>query len=93
MDVVNQAVCEQSPHVESCHVLFHKLHRTANALMKWSRRLFSNTKVLVHTTLPAILHLDSAQESWMLNENERDLRARLEKKVVALAIVERARKK
>jgi hypothetical protein len=93
MDVVNQAWCEQTSHVEPCHVLFHKLRRTANALTKWSRRLFSNTKVLVHAALFVILHLDLAQESRRLNDNERDLRARTKKKVIALAVVERARKK
>jgi hypothetical protein len=34
-----------------------------------------------------------AQENRMLNVNERDLQARLKRKVVALAIIERARKK
>jgi hypothetical protein len=93
MDVVNQAWGVRSSHVEPCHVLFHKLRCTAEALTRWSRRLFSNTKVLVHAALLVILHLDLAQESRVLSSNERDLRARLKKKVIALAVVERARKK
>jgi hypothetical protein len=63
------------------------------ALAKWSRQLFSNTEVLVHAALLVILHFDLAQESRALNSNERDLRARLKRKVVALAVVEWARKK
>jgi hypothetical protein len=59
----------------------------------WSRKLFSNTKVIVHAALLVILHLDLAQENRSLSTSERDLRARLKRKVIALAVVERARKK
>jgi hypothetical protein len=47
----------------------------------------------VHAALLVILHFDLAQENRVLNANERDLHARLKRKVVALAVVERARKK
>jgi hypothetical protein len=93
MDVVTQAWNAPLTHVEPCHILFHKLRRTARALSAWSRRLFSNTKIVLHAALLVILHLDMAQENRMLIVNERDLRARLKRKVVALAIIERARKK
>jgi hypothetical protein len=93
MDVVNQAWCEQTSHVEPCHVLFQKLRHTMNALMKCCQCIFSDTEVLVHAALLVVLHLDLAQESRVLSSNERDLRARLKKKVIVLAIVERARKK
>jgi hypothetical protein len=59
----------------------------------WSRRLFSKPKVMVHAALLIILHLDLAQENRSLSVGERDLRARLNRKVIALAMVERARKK
>jgi hypothetical protein len=59
----------------------------------WSRKLFSNTKVLVHAALLVIMHLDLAQENRSLSASERVLRARLKRKVIALAVVERARKK
>jgi hypothetical protein len=39
------------------------------------------------------LHLDLAQENRSLSANERDLSARLKRKVIALAMVERERKK
>jgi hypothetical protein len=59
----------------------------------WSRRLFSNSKVMVHAALLVILHLDLAQEARVLNDQERDLRAKLKRKVIALAVVERSRKR
>jgi hypothetical protein len=93
LEVVNKAWNAPSPHVEPCHIVFHKLRHTAKELTIWSRRLFSNTKVMVHAALLVILHLDLAQERRRLNTHERDLRARLKRKVIALAVVERARKK
>jgi hypothetical protein len=59
----------------------------------WSRRIFSKSKVMVHAALLIILHLDLAQENRSLSVGERDLQARLKRKVIALAVVERARKK
>jgi hypothetical protein len=73
MDVVNQAWNALTTHIEPCHILFHKLRNTARALSTWSRRLFSNTKVMLHAALLVILHLDLAQENRVLNVNERDL--------------------
>jgi hypothetical protein len=72
--------------------LFHKLRGTAKALSAWSRRLFSNTKVLLHAALLVILHFDMAQDKRLLSANERDFRGRLKRKVIALAALERARK-
>jgi hypothetical protein len=65
----------------------------AKALSAWSRHLFSNTKVLMNAALLVILHFDMAQDKRALSANERDLRARLKRKVIALAVVEQARKK
>jgi hypothetical protein len=48
---------------------------------------------MVHAALLVILLLDLAQERRPLSANERDLRLRLKRKVIALAVVERARKK
>jgi hypothetical protein len=69
------------------------MKNTAKALSSWSRKLFSNTKVMMHAALLVILHLDLAQESRILNAHDRDLRAKLKRKVIALAVVERARRK
>jgi hypothetical protein len=93
MEVINNAWNTPTTDVEPCHVLFHKLHHIGRALSTWSRWLFSNTKVMVHASLLVILHFDLAQESRRLSANERDRRARLKRKVIALAVVKRARKK
>jgi hypothetical protein len=82
-----------SIHEEPYQRLFHKLKITARCLSKWSRSLFSNTKVLLHAALLVILHLDLALEGRTLSPEERDLRACLKRRVVSLAVVERARKK
>ncbi|XP_071681673.1 uncharacterized protein [Lolium perenne] len=92
-DVVQQAWNEPSSHVEPCQVLFHKLRCTGKRLTKWSRGLFSNGKVLLHAALLVILQLDLAQEFRLLSNDEMMLRARLRRKVIALSVVERARKK
>jgi hypothetical protein len=85
MEVVCESWSAPMPHSEPCHVLFFKLRRTARALSMWSRRLFSNTKVLLHAALLLILHFDMAQDKRALCENERDFRAKLKRKVIALA--------
>jgi hypothetical protein len=48
---------------------------------------------MMHAALLIILHLDLAQEARILNAQERDLRAKLKRKVIALAVIERARRK
>jgi hypothetical protein len=48
---------------------------------------------MMHAALLVILHLDLAQEARILNAQERDLRAKLKRKVIALAVIERARRK
>ncbi|KAK1644652.1 hypothetical protein QYE76_062457 [Lolium multiflorum] len=92
-DVVHQAWNEPTTHTEPCHILHHKLKKTGFALSKWGRHRFSNTKVMLHAALLVILHFDKALESRQLSDDERDLHTRLKRKVVALAVIERARKK
>jgi hypothetical protein len=36
-EVGNEAWSETIPHVEPCHVLFHKLKRLGESLRKWSQ--------------------------------------------------------
>ena len=62
-------------------------------LSEWSRGLFSKAKVHLHAALLVILRLDIAQESRLLSPEERDLRARLKRRVISLAVLEKARKK
>lgn len=92
-ELVQHAWNEPTPHTEPCHVLFHKLRHTGCVLAKWGRSRFSNTKVLIHAALLIILHLDLAQENRLLSSDEIDLRKRLKRKVLALSVVERSRKR
>ena len=46
-----------------------------------------------HAALLVILHLDMAQDSRHLSVEELELRSRLKRRVIALAVLERARKK
>jgi hypothetical protein len=93
LDVVSKAWHTPSVHTEPCQILYHKLSDTGKCLQKWGRSIFSNTKVLLHAALLVILHFDMAQDERQLFPEELELRARLKRKVIALAVVERARKK
>jgi hypothetical protein len=85
--MIQQGWNAPSPHVEPCQRLFHKLKHTGKILAKWGRRLFSNTKVTMHAALLVFLHFDMAQEVRQLSVGELDIRAKLKKKVVALAVL------
>jgi hypothetical protein len=80
-------------HAEPYQNLFHKLKGAAKGHTKWSRGLFSRTNVLLHVALLVILQFDIAQESRSLSPDELELCANLKRRVISLAIVERARKK
>jgi hypothetical protein len=69
------------------------LRATGKCLHKWGKGIYSNVKVLLHAALLVILHFDMAQEERLLYPEELDLRASLIRRVVALAVVERARKR
>ena len=92
-EIVKTSWDTPTSHTEPYHILFHKLKRLGSCLAKWSRRLFSKPKVLLHAALLVILQLDMAQEFRTLSSEEHDLRARLKRKVLSLSILERARKK
>jgi hypothetical protein len=79
-------------HIEPCQCLFHKLSNTSLRLRKWSKSLFSKAKVEFHMANEIILRLDIAQESRALSPQERDLRARLKRRILGLAVLERSRK-
>jgi hypothetical protein len=91
-NIASQSWALTSRHDEPYQNLFHKLNNTVRGLAKWSRGLFSNTKVLLHAALLVILQLDIAQENRILSLDEWDLRASLKRRVISFAIMERARK-
>ena len=92
-DVVLKAWNEHCEHSEPYQLLFHKIKKTTTRLTEWSRRLFFKAKIHHHATLLVILQLGMTQENQPLSLEELDLRARLKKRVVSLAVLERARKK
>lgn len=92
-EVVENAWAAHTGHSEPYQILFHKLKRVGMRLAEWSRSLFSNPKLHLHATLLVILRLDVAQESRTLSAEEMDLRARLKRRVISLAVLERTRKK
>lgn len=92
-NVVTAAWNEHSGHVEPFQRLFHKLKRTSQKLRKWSKTLFAQSKIQLHMALEVILLLDLAQEQRVLSPDERDLRQRLKRKVIGLAVLEKARKR
>lgn len=92
-EVVAAAWAEPSTHTQPVHVLNHKLRITGRRLSTWSKGLFSNAKLQLTLGLEIILQLDMAQDVRLLSPAERELRRRLKKKVLALAVLERSRKR
>ena len=91
--VVSKAWTEISCHVEPYQWLFHKLKRTGQKLRSWSKTLFSNSKVQLHMALEVILRLDLMQEKRELSLEERDLRKRIKRRIISLAVLEKSRKR
>ena len=54
--------------------------------------MFSKANVQLHAALLVILRLDIAQETRLLSPADSDLRARLKRRVISLAVLQRARK-
>lgn len=91
--VVIDAWVKPTLHTEPCRILAEKLKRTAVCLRRWSNNFFSDAKLQLSMALEVILRLDMAMDVRPLSLEERDLRARLKKRVIGLAVLERARKK
>jgi hypothetical protein len=92
LEVVNEAWSEDSNHLEPCH-LFHKLKLAGKKLRTWSKGIFSKAKVELHMALEVILRLDVVQESRELSDEERDIRARLKRRVIGLVALDTSRKR
>jgi hypothetical protein len=93
LQVVRDAWDKPVPHTEPCHKLYHKLANTGKSLRKWSRGFFSEAKLQLHMALSVILRLDEAQDTRPLSPAEADIRRRLKRRVISLAVLERSRKK
>jgi hypothetical protein len=81
-----------SPHTQPIRILHHKLSETARHLRKWSQSILFEAKMKLHMALEVIHRLDIAQEDRELSTLEFLLRKGLKKRVMGLAIIERARK-
>lgn len=92
MDVVQKAWDERVSHTGPFLILHNKLKTTALRLSEWSKKLLSSAKLQLHAALFVILRLDIAQEERSLSPEERDLRSRLRRRVISLAVLERAGK-
>ncbi|XP_024314534.1 uncharacterized protein LOC112270714 [Brachypodium distachyon] len=75
------------------HIVNHKLKLTASRLRSWSKFLFSHSKLLLLMALDVVFQLDVVQENRSLTPEERGLRSDLKRRILALASLERARKK
>jgi hypothetical protein len=90
--VVTRAWIATSNHHEPFHILYNKLLVTAQNLRGWSNGIILDAKMKLHMALEVILRLDVAQENRSLSPAaELDLRAKLKKQVLGLAVIERAR--
>ena len=92
-EVVEQAWGKPSKHTEPMHRLAYKLRDTAKELKRGARTTCSKTKLKYHMALDVILRLDVAQEQRTLLPEEGNLRAALKRRVLGLAVIERARKR
>jgi len=90
-DVVRTAWDTTTDHHEPFHVLCHKLHSTSQKLKAWSKEINSDAKKLFFMAQEIILRLDIAQENRSLTAAELLLRAKLKKRILGLAVIERAR--
>lgn len=90
---VKRAWCKPIAISQPILALHNKMAITARHLRAWSRSIISYAKLKLHMALEVIQQLETAQESRELSSAERLLQTRLKKHVMALAIIERARKK
>jgi hypothetical protein len=92
VDVVKKVWEEPCPHYDPYHILHKKLLLTEKHLRTWRKNL-SNHKIQLHMDLRVILQFDLAMESRKISPEERDIRARIKRRVIILMALERARKK
>uniref|UniRef100_J3L454 DUF4283 domain-containing protein n=1 Tax=Oryza brachyantha TaxID=4533 RepID=J3L454_ORYBR len=86
-EVWSEGVSSEDPFV----ALYVKLARLAKRLREWGQRRVSQIRLQLQMAHEIILRLDVAQESRLLQQHERCLRANLKGKCLALAALERIR--
>lgn len=91
--MVADSWAKSTSHTEPCRILDEKLRHTGVALRRQSNGFFSDVKLQLTMALEVILRLDMAMDLRSLSPDERDLRMRLTRRVIDLAVLERARKR
>ena len=92
-EIVESSWCTMTEHHEPFHILYHKLLVTSKKLRAWSKEIISDVRKRVHMAHEVVLRLDIVQENRVLTEEELNLRAKLKKRILGLAVIERARSK
>jgi hypothetical protein len=93
MEVVSRSRCAQCVHQEPFHMLYHKLQATTKALGQWSFSTTSDAKLQLHMALKIFHRSDITQETRALSPGDELLRCILKKRIMGLAVIERARRK
>lgn len=88
-EVVAQAWEPAVTNVDACRVLDIKLRRMAKALKSWSMKNIGSVRLQLFMARELIAQLDAAQESRVLTEAERSLRADLKCHSLGLASLSR----
>jgi hypothetical protein len=79
--------------ISPLNILFFKLQRTTMRLNSWSKRIFGNARIELHTATDIIYRLDMAQGTRSLSSDECDLRRDLKLRMLGHAVIERARRR
>jgi hypothetical protein len=74
-------------------MIFHKLNTLGVRLRNWFNSFSSQAKLHLHMALEIILRSDVAQESRVISLKEVELRKPLKRRVISLAVLERAIKR
>ena len=89
--VVQKAWNEASTQPGPCQLLFHKLKKTSQRLRAWSKTIFSNTSAAAHGSWGhPLLRYGPTKKKECFYMDERDLKKRLERRVLGLAIFKSA---
>lgn len=92
-EVVQTSWNAPTHHTEPFHRLGHKLFTTSWALKKWSMTLIPDARMKLLMAQEVVLRLDEAMDVRDLSPEETWLRAKLKKRIMGWAVIEKARRK
>lgn len=91
MDIIRESWEQQVDAEDPYAILYVKMARLSKKLSQWGQKKISYFRLQIQIANEVILRLDVAQESRLLTDLERRLRAALKGKCLALASLERIR--